>query len=281
MVRTSDINGKWCPCCGAVEAIELEIKRYHQCSNCLHIWIDTSDVLDKNYYENLTERNPPEYEWSVDKYNERSGFLDLFITDKTQRVLEVGCAEGALGAKLKSNKSVLYHGVELSKDRFSAAKHLDKVFDVISGEIVEEPYDLILSFHVLEHVHDVVSEILSWKKLLKDDGLIVFEVPNLSGHEWVEIDQNKEHIHQFSILSVIHLLKCTDLECVQLSTGHFESPLYNDSIRVVAKKHKTQEKRREELLHNIGLKLGEGFYIYGVGGDFRSYVLPVLSDVNV
>ena len=104
------------------------------------------------------------------------------------RVLDLGCAEGVLGASLKQQglaREVL--GIELFKDAAKVAEtRLDRV---ICGDIealdrdelglVKESFDYILCGDVLEHLRDP-WRILAWlASLLKDDGRLIASVPNV------------------------------------------------------------------------------------------------------
>ncbi|MCX8146155.1 MAG: class I SAM-dependent methyltransferase, partial [Azovibrio sp.] len=76
--------------------------------------------------------------------------LSRLLTPNVKRVLEVGCAEGALGEAIKTRFAVTYEGIELSQDAERAQAKLDRVYRTPAALTAAPPYDLIVSFHVLE-----------------------------------------------------------------------------------------------------------------------------------
>jgi SAM-dependent methyltransferase len=97
------------------------------------------------------------------------------------RVLEVGCGQGAFGARI----SVLakYVGVELDAESATVAKaRIEPVGGrVLNGtiEMLEEStlFDLVCAFEVLEHLEDDVAALESWKTRLAPGGAVLVSVP--------------------------------------------------------------------------------------------------------
>ena len=197
------------------------------------------------------------------------------------RILEIGCAEGSLGQRVRGVAAVTYTGVELSADADSAARVLDRVIRSPAGSIAGESFDLLLSFHVLEHIEDIAGELAHWRRLLADGGNLLVEVPNQAGHRLLGMDPNLEHIHQFTPASLTALLHHTGFEVQGLGTGHWESSVYSDSLRVLARPALTDAQRRTRLLQRFLARLPEPFAAWGIGGDFRSYVEPLLDSLPV
>ncbi len=197
------------------------------------------------------------------------------------RVLEIGCAEGALGGEIKARFPVVYDGLELSQDSELARDTLNQVFHVYASQVHSQPYDLIVSFHVLEHIADLRAELQSWSKLLAPKGKLFIEVPNQAGHPLLEGDRNPEHLHQFTPASLTVLLVGCGFVCHELSLGHYESPVYPDSIRVVARRQLTAGEQREQLLQRFQRKFGGPFIVYGIGGDYLNYVAPLAESLEI
>lgn len=197
------------------------------------------------------------------------------------RILEIGCAEGGLGRLIKSKFNVYYAATELSVDAIEAEKHLDLVIRATSSSVANGPYDLIISFHVLEHVPDVGEEISRWAALLSESGGVVAEVPEESGHRLVQHDRNPEHLHFFTASSLTALFQHEGFTLSSLSAGHFESPLYSNSLRLIGQLRPSDDTRRKTLLDRFSRRFDAPFAIFGTGGDFESYVLPVLERLPV
>lgn len=100
-------------------------------------------------------------------------------------VLEIGCDCGGnlLGVKNKY-KNAFVHGVEINPKAAIIANHL--VGNVLMTNIEDEnlPYkdnmfDYIIFGDVLEHLHDPEKVLVYCKKLLKKDGKIIANIPNV------------------------------------------------------------------------------------------------------
>ncbi len=99
------------------------------------------------------------------------------------RVLDVGCAAGALAGRIKERGNWV-GGIELSDEgRRQAAERLDKVwsFDIEGSwpdEVQQADLDLVILGEVLEHVFDPVTVLRSVARSLKSDGAIIITTPN-------------------------------------------------------------------------------------------------------
>jgi SAM-dependent methyltransferase len=269
-----------CPCCrqSATVATHRLPEQHLECPACGHRW-RTASVLPGDY-ENKSGRNRMPAHQLERKYHERMASIIPLLANAT-RILEIGCAEGDFGAMVKSRANVSYTGLEISCDAATAQTRLDKVLTRPAAELPAAEYDLLLSFHVLEHIVDIHAEIRHWLRQLTPAGRMLVEVPNAAGHPLREWDSHPEHLHFFSATSLCALLEHAGLAVDSLSAGHFESPIYADSLRVVARRRRTQEEQRAALLARFRQVLGASFVVYGIGGDFRNCVLPVLDELPV
>ena len=214
------------------------------------------------------------------KFADRLDALKPLLRDG-QRILEIGCAEGAFGAHVKTLADVDYTGVELSRDANAATKRLDRVFRQPTSKLLAEPFDAVLAYHVLEHTEDVVVELNAWRRLCRDDGWLIVEVPHRAGHPDLAWDHNPEHIHQFTPASLAALLQQAGFDACQISTGHFESPAYPDSLRAYAIPASDTLARRTRLRQRYLAHLRTPFLVRGTGGDFANYLAPIIEDLPI
>lgn len=140
-------------------------------------------------------------------------------------VLEVGCAEGRTGKRLKEDgKARVVVGIELHPDvALRAQENLDCV---IQGniEVIEIPepfgkYNYILAGDVLEHLVDPWSALRKLKDSLAPNGKIIFSVPNI--RNWTVLFplllSGKWEYEKFGIMDSTHLRFFTKRTCVHLA----------------------------------------------------------------
>ena len=242
--KNSDFTPMICPCCGSLSTTP-------SCKVCSHKWQRIGfETVDADYADKSGRNSMPE-QFNSRKIHERLEALKPLISPG-MRILDIGCAEGELGRELKKIKEIHITGIEPSKDAKTARKHLDRIYDDCSDIPSDERrYDLIISFHVLEHITNILIE-----------------------------DKNKEHLHSFNFTSLSNVLAKSGFDVMQMSRNHFESPVYNDSLRVLAHPSLSKDEKFEILLESFS-RLPKDIYIYAIGGDFESYVLPVLDKLNV
>jgi ubiquinone/menaquinone biosynthesis C-methylase UbiE len=241
-------------------------------------------AVSEGHYQQLSARNDEESIAFRRKIADRLHTIVPLLPNKTQtfRLLEIGCAEGKLGATLKAMHPMVYDGIEISRDAEIASTRIDNVYKSPAAELRVQPYDLIISFHLLEHISNPSVELTEWKRLLAPKGQIIIEVPNESGHPLITSDENLEHLHQFTTSSLLCLLYRVGFKVHNAYTGCYESAVYNDCIRVTASIRESQATNTARLISRIKQYMGDGPYlIYGIGGDFMSYVLPVIDQLPV
>ena len=270
-----------CPCCANPATAPVASPAYTHCPQCGHRWRLPQGEADNRYYETLVERNDPQTPWFKRKLTERTTALAALLTPRVRRVLEVGCAEGELGRAIKARFPIVYDGVELSRDAELAQTRLDRIFRTLAGQVESLPYDLIASFHVLEHIADPGLELQAWSRLLAAGGQLLIEVPHRAGHPLLANDHNPEHLHQFTPASLTVLLASRGFTTHALSLGHYESPVYPDSIRIIAQRQPQTSQQRELLLQRFRSKIGGPFIAYGIGGDFQNYVAPLADALDI
>jgi SAM-dependent methyltransferase len=96
-------------------------------------------------------------------------------------VLEVGCGQGAVGARLA--RTARYVGVEPDGSSYTVAHERVAAAGgtVIHGDDTAVPdgaqYDLVCAFEVLEHIEDDTAALERWQRLIKPGGHLMLSVP--------------------------------------------------------------------------------------------------------
>ena len=115
------------------------------------------------------------------------GWLRYDVITRLVRVLrpgttlEIGCGQGAVGARLATVTS--YLGVEPDAESFLVARQriAPRSGTVLNGMHSDVPagstYDLVCAFEVLEHIADDVTTLADWTRLVRPGGHLMLSVP--------------------------------------------------------------------------------------------------------
>ncbi|MCX7948396.1 MAG: methyltransferase domain-containing protein [candidate division WOR-3 bacterium] len=103
-------------------------------------------------------------------------------------------------------------------------------------------FDLIYFFHVLGHIENPEEFLLKIRSLLKDDGYVMFSVPNpdrlskkvFGNEEW---DYPPYHFYRFSVKSINHLLEATNLQVITVKQYQlklkYDFYIYKEKLRYI------------------------------------------------
>jgi hypothetical protein len=178
---------------------------------------------------------------SAERIRSQADFLVPHL-GSAKSALEIGCAAGDLCRVLRTMHSFdVYEAIELSPARRLAQSMMNRVIalplsEALAQEVIARAaYDVILSSHCLEHVLDLHAEMSAMRAAVASGGLAFVEVPNRSGNRRLPFDDNRAHLHFFSIASLTLLLEQHDLEVVAAQTGVWHDARYADCLRVVAR----------------------------------------------
>ena len=141
--------------------------------------------FDKNYFGIFFKKyNYSElmfyYRWFKGWINLLDNFLPL-KKGQGRKVLEVGCAIGAF-SKILKEKGFNVVATDISPFIIDKAQKLQKdvkfkILDIEKDVKVNEKYDYIFAFEVLEHLNNPQKALFNMKKLLKEGGVLVFSTP--------------------------------------------------------------------------------------------------------
>jgi SAM-dependent methyltransferase len=147
---------------------------------------------------------------------------------KPGRLLEVGCSYGAFLLEARS-RGWDVTGVELSEIAAAHARSLG--LHVFSGSLPDQiphltgPYDVLVMFHVIEHVPDPLALLELCRKLIKPRGLLVLKTPNvessiakITGPSWHWISP-PAHLYLYSPATIKKLLTKAGFGAVTLNSS--------------------------------------------------------------
>lgn len=163
--------------------------------------------------------------------NVRKEMLE-FLPVNHQKVLDVGCGNGAFASIIKTQESAEVWGIELMKDEAEiAATVLDKVFIGPCEDFLEELpnnyFDVIYFNDVIEHLADPYSVLEIIKSKLSTNGVVISSIPNVRfyrtfskvvfGKDWKYEDHgtmDKTHLRFFTSKSIKRMYKDLGYEIV-------------------------------------------------------------------
>jgi len=196
-----------------------------KCTNCGLVYTSprlTKREVSKLYTTFNTKVSPKEvYSFERDSKKRIAGIIKL---KKSGKILEVGCSFGYfLNAAQKMGFDV--YGIELSKKAASIGRKRYRLKNVYSMELEKfNPnikFDVITMYHTLEHLPDPKKSILHIRKLLKNDGLLVIEVPDVGSfkakllkEKWVAYDFNL-HYYYFSYKTLRKILEVCGFKIIK------------------------------------------------------------------
>lgn len=214
--RKDSINVFRCCQCGLIYAGEIQSSKNiekHYSKEYFEIYLKTEPIHLKNRFEKRIKEI---------KKIKFPGML-----------LDVGCGVGSF-LRLARDEGYETSGVELSR---YAAEHAWNNFGlrVFNSELNDagfapKTFDIITLWHVLEHVTDPKKFLIEVNRLLKKNGLLVVEVPNIGSiaarislMNW-ELMAPKEHLFYFNPHTINRLLKETGFSTIKNQTYFWTTP---------------------------------------------------------
>jgi methylation protein EvaC len=195
------------------------------CSTCYMVQLVTQPDREKMFHENYAFFSSTSSRM-IEHFKKFADFVtQQYLQEQDPLVIEIGCNDGILIQNF-AKKRIRHLGVEPSKNVAKVANNngvetISEFFDENLAEKIIKKYshaDVILAANVMCHIpylHSVVSGI---KKLLKPEGVFIFEDPYLGDIvEKVSYDQiYDEHAFYFSLASIRYLFELHNLEIIDV-----------------------------------------------------------------
>ena len=132
---------------------------------------------------------------------------------KGDRILEFGCSRGEFAAYVTENFGCSVVGVEISAEALDMARDsLEKSIladierDDWESELAGEKFDVIMYADVLEHLREPEKAIERALKYLKEDGRVIFSVPNIAHSDIIlKLLQNRFDYTDIGLLDNTHI----------------------------------------------------------------------------
>ena len=158
---------------------------------------------------------------------------------KDKKILEIGCNDGVLLEPLKRLGADV-EGVDPAKNIVKVARDKGlKVYNdyfndkTFGGDEFKSKYDIVISNNTFAHIIDIQSVIKGINKVLKSEGIFIFEVHYLKslidGKQWDNVYH--EHIFYYSITALQKMFQRHNMTLIDFE----EIPIHAGSIRVTVR----------------------------------------------
>ena len=233
-----------CPVCGAAlntvihagarDPITLDRFRVVECSACGVAYTAPRPAsLDRYYPQRYRGYGPTVKRILGSLYNARVARWSRMKSEGGS-VLEIGCGPGLmLAAFRRRGWNVL--GIERDETMAEKARR-ETGLDILAQPIETLPadarFDLIIMFHVLEHIGEPVGLLAECRKRLAPGGRLIINVPNFSswqskwaGSRWLHLDVPRHLVH-FTPETLGATLERAGLTLLQVSFASLEHDPY-------------------------------------------------------
>ncbi|GAB5466566.1 MAG: class I SAM-dependent methyltransferase [Candidatus Kapaibacteriales bacterium] len=221
--------------------------RYVRCTNCNLVYqnprVGLSDIkyyYDSEYIAHRKKKNwgglTPLYEWAMNKHDrDKDKLISKYINiESNSSVLDVGCAVGTFLLHLNNKYKCHISGVDFKDGLdFPGFDKIDFHLGLFYEQTFDRKFDMITMWHFLEHCYDPNKSLLKAKDQLKDDGLLVIEVPRLDSttfklfkNKWPGV-QAPQHTVLYDKSHLLRFVESNGLEIVDyLPYGAFPPYFY-------------------------------------------------------
>jgi 2-polyprenyl-3-methyl-5-hydroxy-6-metoxy-1,4-benzoquinol methylase len=147
------------------------------------------------------------------------------VPSNVERVLELGCAEGAFAAAVKQRTGAEVWGIEFDpRIAGRASAVIDRVLvgdaDERIAEVPDSHFDVIVCNDVLEHLVDPLRTLVTLRRKLRPAGVVVASIPNiryapalsriLFQRDFPKDDEgifDRTHLHFFTRKSIVRMFE--------------------------------------------------------------------------
>lgn len=252
-----------CDVCGSkkyksfIEAPDRNYKTgtftYVQCIKCKLVWLNPRPSKNSilNYYPKVYRAYKP----NVTNLNILQRFVrssimannfiaKLLVKDplffiKKGKLLDVGCGSGKYLNILKGWGWKTY-GVEINSKAAFWANKINcgnvETGDLFSGRYKSNYFNVVRFSHVLEHVPSPTAELKETRRILKKNGHVVIQIPNIDSlffnifrSNWYQLDAPR-HLYHFSSRNLTKLLKKTGFRNIRITYQQSPYSLYRSLL---------------------------------------------------
>lgn len=229
-----------CALCGADAPVRYSRPTDHisgetfdvvRCRECRLVYVDPQPEPAElpRYYPSVHQQSEPAGYEKMDA-RPRAKLVGALLGGRTGRVLDVGCGKGLLLAALRDAGWEVC-GTELSEvsGRYARSRGIPvHQVPVEDAPLEDGSFDVVTLFHVLEHLTDPKRSLARIRALLRPDGFLVVEVPNIGswyarafGDIWFHYDVPR-HLYHFDPATLRRMLETSGFAIERQTTRNLQ-----------------------------------------------------------
>lgn len=172
------------------------------------------------YHDNFNQSSMASVSFAQSRYRELESLLSVYspriANQRVRSLLDIGCGTGDF-LKAAQDSGWNITGTEFSSEAVRHASHQTGCHivlgDISTLDLQESSYDLVTSYHVIEHLATPIEQLNRCYQLVSSEGALFIETPNidslgarLRGANWSHIIP-PEHLIYFSPKSLEFALR--------------------------------------------------------------------------
>ncbi len=229
MVALDESLARKCPVCSEFGTPIDSAWNLVECRSCRHVWAKDSqinnDLFESDEYASWRVTSEAIEQRQIDIAKDRIQWLGPVPAG---RVLEIGCSTGEAAAEMVARGWEAW-GLDLSQPAIAIGHQRHPKVQLGVGVSPDEAgfpasgYDLLMGFHVVEHIDDLDAVSALARDTLVDGGQIYLRLPNWDSwsrrvfkDRWP--DNMAEHLQYFSPASMAKWLDASGFEIDRLET---------------------------------------------------------------
>jgi len=202
-------------------------------------YLSIKRILNKNYWRSKKDPDGKirdriknfDKERKVYLKNNKS-LLKIIKSLKYNKLCDVGCGPGFLLSGIKNKK---LFGIENDQSAIRTASKYAKIYkmDLNKKFKIKDKFDVVVCYHVIEHIKNPVTFLNNLKKILKKNGYLIIGTPDFDSamarryKNKYRLLHDKTHISLFSLDSISRLLRDSNFKIKLIDLPYFETTYFN------------------------------------------------------
>lgn len=267
-----------CPFCGSNKFKEFcydwQNNHYSRCIQCDFVFQDFYEVYDysKEYWLNVKDPDGKKRDLTKERdfkiKNWYGGIINYVNSLPVGRLLDVGCGLGYLLSAINNNWEKV--GFDISDELFNFIKKQSSDITLLSCDIdavfqkyAYNVFDVVICYHVLEHLNNPVQFFDKICKLLSMNGTLIIGTPNIDSFCARRFKRNYRllgngHISMFSPKHLRQLFWKNNLKIIKEEYPFFKTAYFTiDNVLRLLNRKKVSPPFYGNIMTFYGVKISE------------------------